>query len=179
VKNKTQKWVFEALMDIRQRLPFALLGIDSDSGSEFINDHLYRYCGQEGITSTRAKSYRKNDNCFVEQKKYSVVRRAVGYLRYDTEEELLTLNDLYQHLRLYTNFFHPTMKLLEKTRNGSKVTKSMTLQRRLTGECLHQHTCLTNERKVLEGHYAKLNPAQLKRQITRLQQKLLRLNTLK
>jgi len=97
-QEQGKRWVFDALMDIRQRLPFDLLGIDSDSGSEFINDHLFRYCGQERITFTRARSYRKNDNCFVEQKNYSVVRRAVGYLRYDTEEELLTLNELYQYL---------------------------------------------------------------------------------
>ena len=166
-------------MDIRQRLPFDLLGIDSDSGSEFINDHLYRYCGQEGITFTRARIYRKNDNCFVEQKNYSVVRRAVGYLRYDTEEERLILNELYGYLRLYTNFFQPTMKLIEKTRIGSKVTKKY-------------DTPLTPYRRVLASPYvsaqrkepkkapqAKHNPAQLNRQNTRLLQKLLRLNTQK
>lgn len=115
--------MFDALTDIRQRMPFDLLGIDSDSGSEFINDHLFRYFKEEGITFTRARSHRKNDNCFVEQKNYSVVRRAVGYLRYDTQEELLTLKELYRHLRLYTNFFQPTMKLIEKIRIGSKVIK--------------------------------------------------------
>jgi hypothetical protein len=87
VKNKAQVWVFEALKDIRERLLFEVLGIDSDNGSEFINHELYRYCEQEGITFTRSRSYRKNDNCFVEQKNYSIVRRAVGYFRYDTEEE--------------------------------------------------------------------------------------------
>lgn len=66
---------------------------------------------------------RKNDNCYVEQKNYSVVRRAVGYARYDTEAELEILNTLYQSLRPYTNFFQPVMKLVEKTRNGSKVRK--------------------------------------------------------
>lgn len=77
VKNKAQVWVFEALKDIRGRLPFDLLGIDSDNGSEFINNHLKRYCEKDKITFTRARSHRKNDNCFVEQKNYSVVRRAV------------------------------------------------------------------------------------------------------
>lgn len=96
VRNKAQQWVFDALKDIRQRMPFPLLGIDSDSGSEFINNHLATYCRDEHITFTRGRSYRKNDNCYVEQKNYSVVRRAVGYLRYDTEEELLTLNKLYR-----------------------------------------------------------------------------------
>jgi hypothetical protein len=179
VRNKAQRWVFDALMDIRQRLPFDLLGIDSDSGSEFINDHLFRYCGQERITFTRARSYRKNDNCFVEQKNYSVVRRAVGYLRYDTEEELLTLNELYQYLRLYTNFFQPTMKLLEKTRIGSKVIKKYDKPKTPYQRVLASPHVSDNGKEVLKGQYAKLNPAQLKRQITRLQQKLLRLNTLK
>ena len=74
-------------------------------GSEFINDHLFRYCSENKITFTRSRPYRKNDNCFVEQKNYSVVRKAVGYRRYATEEELAALNELYATLRLYTNFF--------------------------------------------------------------------------
>lgn len=73
VKNKAQCWVFEAVKDIRDRLPFDLLGIDSDNGAEFINDQLYRYCVQEKITFTRARSHRKNDNCFVEQTPYQRV----------------------------------------------------------------------------------------------------------
>ncbi|BAL80273.1 hypothetical protein [Caldisericum exile] len=81
------------------------------------------YCEKEHITFTRARPYRKNDNCFVEQKNYSVVRRAVGYIRYDTDEELKIMNELYNTLRLYTNFFLPSMKLKEKTRIGSKVLK--------------------------------------------------------
>lgn len=88
VRNKAQVWVFEALQQIRERLPFELLGLDSDNGGEFINYHLYHYCEQEQITFTRSRPLRKNDNCFVEQKNYSVVRRFVGYARYDTEAEL-------------------------------------------------------------------------------------------
>jgi len=78
---------------------------------------------KKSITQKRARPYRKNDNCFVEQKNYSVVRRAVGYLRYDTEEEMRIMNKLYKVLRFYTNFFLPSMKLIEKTRMGSKVIK--------------------------------------------------------
>ena len=82
VLNKAQVWVFEAFERIRQQLPFPLLGLDSDNGTEFINHHMKRYCDQEKITFTRSRPYRKNDNCFVEQKNYSVVRRLVGYDRY-------------------------------------------------------------------------------------------------
>src|SRR5207247_153044 len=121
VRNKAQVWVFEALQQIRGRLPFPLLGVDSDNGSEFINAHLLRYCRAEQITFTRSRAWRKNDNCFVEQKNYSVVRRAVGYARYDTLEQLRLLNKLYSVLRLYTNFFQPVMKLIATDRNGAEV----------------------------------------------------------
>jgi len=84
VRNKAQTHVFAALVRIRQLLPFPLLGLDSDNGGEFINDELYRYCDHEQITFTRSRAGRKNDNAFVEQKNWSVIRRLVGYVRYDT-----------------------------------------------------------------------------------------------
>lgn len=87
VRNKAQRWVFEALEDIIAHLPFELRGIDSDNGAEFINAHLLRYCDARKITFTRSKPYRKNDNCFVEQKNYSVVRKTAGYFKYDTAEK--------------------------------------------------------------------------------------------
>lgn len=179
VRNKAQKWVFDALKDIRQRMPFPLLGIDSDSGSEFINNHLATYSKDEHITFTRGRSYRKNDNCYVEQKNYSVVRRAVGYLRYDTEEELRLLNELYRYLRLYTNFFQPTMKLIHKTRIGSKVTKKYDKAKTPYRRVIASPEVSEQDKQKLKAQYWKLNPAYLKRQITRLQQKLLRLNTMK
>ncbi len=179
VRNKAQVWVFEALKDIRGRMPFPLLGIDSDSGGEFINNQLFRYCQEEKITFTRSRSYRKNDGCFVEQKNYSVVRRAVGYLRYDTEEELLTLKELYRYLRLYTNFFQPTMKLIEKTRAGSKVTKKYDKAQTPYRRVLACPDVSADNKRVLRKLYATLNPAKLKRQITRLQQKLYKLNAQK
>jgi hypothetical protein len=86
VLNKAQIWVFGALVNIRNRMPFDLLGIDSDNGSEFINHHLVNYCKKERITFTRGRPYKKNDNCYVEQKNFSVVRRAIGYCRYETED---------------------------------------------------------------------------------------------
>ncbi|PIY95074.1 MAG: transposase, partial [Candidatus Levybacteria bacterium CG_4_10_14_0_8_um_filter_35_23] len=123
VANKGQHAVFAAIKTIRARILFALLGLDSDSGSEFINDILYRYCIQEKITFTRGRPGKKNDNPFVEQKNDSIVRHWVGYKRYDRQEQVKLLNDLYELLRLYTNFFLPVMKLQEKTRIGSKIKK--------------------------------------------------------
>jgi hypothetical protein len=172
VKNKAQLWVFEAIEQIRERLPFPLLGIDSDNAGEFINSHLYRYCQKEKITFTRARAYRKNDNCYVEQKNYSVVRRAVGYHRYDTEEEQKLLNELYCHLRFYTNYFQPVMKLLEKARIGSKVTKKYDKPKTPYQRVLESPDVDKEKKKELRHEYAKLNPAELKRQITRIQNKL-------
>lgn len=177
VKNKAQQWVFEALKDIRSRLPFPLLGIDSDNGGEFINDELFRYCKAEKITLTRTRSYRKNDNCFVEQKNYSVVRRTVGYGRYDTPEEQAIINAMYKEQRLFTNFFQPSMKLLGKTREGSKVTKkydkALTPYRRV----LASLEVSDSDKAKIKALYRNLNPADLKRRITKLQQRLLRFNS--
>jgi hypothetical protein len=123
LRNKAQVWTFEALKDVRALLPFPLLGINSDTGSEFINNHLWRYCKAEKITFTRCRQGRKNDNCYVEQKNYTAVRQTVGYFRYDTEKELDLLRRIYSIWRLYANFFLPQMKLVDKIREGSKVRK--------------------------------------------------------
>lgn len=123
VKNKAQIHVFAGIKRVRARLPFALLGIDSDSGSEFINYHLFAYCTEEKITFTRGRAGKKNDNPYVEQKNDSIVRRWVGYGRYDTDEQIALLNQLYEALRFYLNFFVPVMKLKEKERIGSKLVK--------------------------------------------------------
>ena len=179
VRNKAQVWVFEALKEIQGRLPFELLGIDSDNGSEFINGHLFGYCRDHKITFTRARSYRKNDNCFVEQKNYSVVRRAVGYLRYDTEPELRLLNELYQVLRLYTNYFQPVMKLIQKERVGSQVKKKYDQPRTPFRRVLESPQVAKAKKQRLRKEYAQLNPAALKREITRLQNELLELATKK
>jgi hypothetical protein len=175
VRNKAQRWVFEALTDIRARLPFDLLGIDSDNGAEFINDQLYRYCKEEKITFTRARSSRKNDNCFIEQKNYSVIRRAVGYMRHDTPEEVALLNELYGVLRLYSNFFQPVMKLLEKSRIGSKVRKRYDTAQTPYQRVLASSDASKEAKKQLRNQYRKLNPAELKRTIENIQNQLLQL----
>jgi len=172
VRNKAQCWVFDALQDIRTRLPFDLKGIDSDNGSEFINAHLLSYCQEEALVFTRSRSYQKNDNCHVEQKNFTAVRNFVGYNRYDREEELALLNELYVHLRLYLNFFHPQMKLVSKERLGSKVKKQYDMpqtpyQRLLTLEEI------SAERKTrLQVNYDQINPFALKRTINKLQERL-------
>jgi len=172
VRNKAQGRVFEALQKVRKQLPFPLLGLDSDNGSEFINDQLVRYCRQEQITFTRSRPYRKNDNCFVEQKNYSIVRRAVGYARFDTAEQCVLLNELYSYLRLYTNFFQPTMKLKAKERVGSKVKKCYDQALTPSQRVLQSMQVSKAKKQLLQTKYETLNPAALKRKIERLQKRL-------
>ncbi len=123
IENKSQQTVLIAINKIIKRFPFKIKSINSDNGSEFINAHLVNYCQKMGITFTRSRQYKKNDNCYIEQKNNSVVRDAVGYLRYDTKAELELINQLYTYLRLYVNHFKTSSKLIEKIRNGSKVIK--------------------------------------------------------
>ena len=179
VQNKAQIWVFKALTDVRKALPFQLLGIDSDNGSEFINNELYRYCIQERITFTRARPTRKNDSCFVEEKNYSVVRRNVGYRRYDTPEEQAVLNELYGYLRLYTNYFLPTMKLVSKQRIGSQVKKVYDKPTTPYKRVLASPDVKKGDKNRIRKIYSTLNPAELKRNISRLQEKLLRIGVMK
>ena len=172
VRNRAQKWTFEALKHLRKRLPFPLLGVDSDNGSEFINHHLVSYCQEEHLTFTRARPYRKNDNCFVEQKNYTAVRQMVGYYRYDTEDERVLLNRIYALHRLYFNFFLPQMKLVEKTRVGSKVIKRYDDPKTPYQRVLDASHIKESIKNQLKDHYASINPAALRRQISKLQQQL-------
>ena len=123
VLGKSQERVREALETIRGALPFALRGIDSDNGSEFINDHLYRYCQAGGIQFTRGRPYKKDDNAHIEQKNWTHVRKVVGYDRYDSPAALAALNALYADLRLLQNLWLPSVKLVKKTRVGSRLRR--------------------------------------------------------
>ena len=174
VKNKAQIWVFEGIKEIRSRLPFDLLGLDSDNGSEFINHHLLGYCQAEKITFTRSRPYRKNDNCFVEQKNWTIVRRHVGYQRLEGEESLAMLNDIYHYLRLYVNYFQPSMRLLRKERCGAKVKKTYRTAETPYRKLLRSPHLTNEQKQKLTHQYNELNPAELKRRIEALQEKLLK-----
>ncbi len=93
VMGKGQTRVLEAMEQMRQALPFSLRGIDSDNGSEFINDHLYRYCKGLQIQFTRGRPYKKDDNAHIEQETWTHVRKLLGYVRYDSQEVLATINN--------------------------------------------------------------------------------------
>ena len=165
VWGKGQERVGAAIHRVRQRLPFPLTGLDSDNGSEFINQHLYRYCQREKITFTRSRSYKKNDSCHVEQKNWSVVRRLVGYDRYSSRVALETLNRVYDLLRLYVNFFQPVMKLVAKTRHGARVHKVHDRARTPYQRILEAGMLSEGKRQELAATYHGLNPVLLLRQI--------------
>jgi len=173
-KNKARVHVLAALKASRARFPFPLLGLDSDNGSEFINNHLKTYCEQEHITFTRSRAYHKNDNCYVEQKNNSIVRRTVGYYRYNTPHQLELLRTLYQALRLYTNFFLPVMKLNEKVRQGSKLTRRYTQPLTPYHRVLAHPQISEDIKTALTRQYESLNIIELKRLLDRLQQALFR-----
>ena len=123
VKNKAAIWVVEALEHVIAQFPFRIKGIDSDNGSEFINAHLFAFCKACKITFTRSRAGNSNDGSYVEQKNWTHVRELVGYLRYDTDAELKTLNEIWALNDSYTNYFCAQQKLVSKVRDGAKVTK--------------------------------------------------------
>lgn len=150
----------------RARCPFSWAEIHSDGGTEFINAHLYAYSTDTGLDFSRSRAYKKNDNCLVEQKNYTHVRRLVGYLRYDREEEMNLINDLYRNeQRLFKNFFCPVIKLISKERDGGKLHRKYD-KPRTPYQRIMESDEISNEKKVeLEKIYLSLNPAELKRQI--------------
>ncbi|MBU0999828.1 transposase family protein [Patescibacteria group bacterium] len=172
VFNKAQVHVFAGIQRIRARLPFPLLGLDSDSGAEFINDQLYRYCIQEQITFTRGRPGKKNDNPYIEQKNDSIVRNWVGYGRFDTQPQVDTLNELYELLRLYTNFFLPVMKLKKKIRIGSKIRKVHDRAATPYKRILRARDVSKKLKNKLKAQYKTLNLVKLKEQIDEVLKRL-------
>ena len=165
VWGKYQERVCQAIHRVRRGLPFPLLGVDSDNGSEFINQYLYSYCQKNKITFTRSRSYKKNDSCHVEQKNGNIVRRLVGYDRYSSKAAYECLERLYYLVRLYVNFFQPTMKLIAKSRQGAKVykvydTAQTPYQRLIKLKILSQA-----KQAELSAIYQGLNPMRLRNQI--------------
>jgi hypothetical protein len=175
VVNKAQTHTFKALKSIEKKLPFPLLGIDSDNGVEFINNELMRYCRDNDIAFTRSRPYMKNDSCYVEQKNWHTVRRNIGYARYEGREAVRIMNAYYSRLRLYTNFFIPQTKLLSKNRSGARVIKRyenpVTPYRRL----LADGNMSPDEKERLTETFISLNPAALKRDMMKLLDSLMKL----
>lgn len=173
--NRSQISVEAGIAMVRRRLPFPLLGIDSDNGTEFINHNLKKYCEKHSITFTRCRPYKKNDQCHVEQKNGAVVRPLVGYARYEGAAAAAYLNRLYSVHRLSLNFFQPSMKLVNKSREGARVKKTYDVaqtpwQRLQTANPLPQ-----DAKERMEAQYLALNPAKLRCDIEAMEMGLRRL----
>jgi len=172
VPNKGERQVCKAIAAIRARLPFPLLGIDSDNGFEFINAILLRYCRDQHITFTRGREYKKNDQAHVEQKNGTVVRQMVGYDRYEGALAMAALSALYDALRLYINFCQPQLKLLAKKRVGSKVTKQYDPAKTPYQRVQTSPRVDPGVKGKLADLYPSINPAGLLRRIEQLQDQL-------
>lgn len=173
IMGKGQRNTLKGIQNIQSRLPFDLLGLDADNGSEFMNYHLSGYCENNNIEFTRIRPYRKNDNAHVEQKNWTHIRKIIGYYRHDTLEELEMLNNLYQNeLRIYKNYYQPTMKLEAKWRIDGHLkrkygTPKTPYQRIIESEQVTQET-----KNKLTQIYQNSNPVLLKRIIDQKIQKL-------
>jgi hypothetical protein len=120
LRNNARKWTVEAMEDIRASFPVPLRGIDSDNGAEFINWHLKNWCEKHRVTFTRGRQYRKNDNAYVEQKNGDIVRKTVGYVRFQGDSALDALSAVYDVLNPLMNIFYPNMKCVGKLQAGQK-----------------------------------------------------------
>jgi len=164
--GKGQTGIQQALDNIATRLPFPLKGIDPDNGSEFINWQLYNHCLANNIEFTRGRPYQKNDNAHIEQKNYTHVRKLVGYKRLDKEHQLKKMNDLYwSEWDFYKNFFIPNKKLIEKKRVEAKIVKKYDLPRTPYQRLMEHADFPETEKEKLRIIYARLNPAEIKREI--------------
>ena len=165
VWGKGQARVGGAIHRIRDRLPIPLVGLDSDNGSEFINQHLYAYCQQHGITFTRSRAWKKNDSAHVEQKNGAIVRGLIGYDRFASRAAYAQLGHVHRLARLHVNFFQPVQKLVRKTRTGARVhrvyDRAQTPYQRLRAAGVLSAA----KQEALEALYLSLNPLQLRREL--------------
>lgn len=170
--HKGQEAVTLALSDIQRRLPYPLLGLDTDNGSEFINQEMLRFCQTRAITFTRGRPRRKNDQCKVEQKNGRIVRSLVGYDRYAGVLAYRKLGALYHYASLWVNFFQPSQKLMDKTRQGAKVTKSYDEAKTPYQRTLDAGQVSEEHKEALRQVYQSLNPVTLRKQLQEAQQQL-------
>ena len=169
---REQKLLTEVLSEMRRRMPFPLLGFDTDNDSVFMNETVKTYCAEAGLEFTRCRPYRKNDQAWVEQKNGAVVRRVVGHRRYEGVEAAAALGRLYVALRLFVNFFQPSFKLARKVRGGAKVSKTYHPPATPYQRLLADTRTSEEVRQRVTATYATLDPVQLLQTIRGLQQEL-------
>lgn len=175
-RDKGQMRTRESIEEIARRLPFPLKGLDPDSGSEFVNWHLYGWCKEQKIELSRSRPNHKNDNAHIEQKNYAGIRKFAGYSRIDRDRAIALLDDLYAGpLRLYLNFFQPSMKCLEKVRIGSRYVRTYDMPQTPYQRVLADPRIDQTVKDKLAGIYATLNPKKLRQEIDRHIAKILKI----
>ena len=170
VWGKGELGVLKAIKDIENSLPFQLKGFDCDNGSEFLNWHLHQYLTKRKnpIQFTRSRAYHKNDNAHIEGKNWTHIRQYLGYQRFDKPELVDSLNQLYTtEWNLYFNFFNPSVKLIEKHRQGSKITKKYDSPKTPLQRLLESKHIEDKMKIKLKEQYEKLNPFQLQKHMKR------------
>jgi len=178
--NNAHRWVKEQIESTRDSLPFPMLGIDSDNGGEFINHQLLDWCLQNNIKFTRGRPYRKNDNCFVEQKNGDVVRKTVGYGRFEGQNAFNALADVYRFLNPLLNYWYPTIRLAAKEKLPSgRYKKIYEKDPKTPYQRLLESPCISEECKAeLRRRAALLNPVALKRGLDEARDRLLKLSVI-
>jgi Integrase core domain len=171
LRDKRGQTVLAALSRLREGLPFKILGLDSDSGSEFLNAPLVEYCAAQRITFTRSRPYRKNDSCFVEQKNWAVVRRLVGYQRLEAPA-LAALERVHELSRDYVNFLHPVRKLTEKVRRGARITRRYDAAQTPYRRLLASGVLPRKTERQLTLRWVAVNPLRLKLELESAQRTL-------
>lgn len=164
--------VVEALRRLETELPFPLLGVDTDNGSEFINEAMVAFCSERKIEFTRSRPYQKNDQAWVEQKNGSVVRRLVGHGRLEGIAGAQALSRLYSSSRLFVNFFQPSFKLLDKRRVGSRVSKRYRAPETPCGRLLGSDAIGEETKQRLQAVMVTLDPLLLLDEIRTVQHHL-------
>lgn len=167
--RRSQADVINALQVAQQVLPFLLLGLDTDNGSEFINYGLLDFCKTQKITFTRSRAYKKNDQAHVEERNGSIIRRIIGYDRYEGLDAYNALSQIYGVLRLYVNFFQPSLKLISKTRDGAKVTKKYDEAKTPYQRLVNSPNISEEIKEKLKKQYEELDPIELLKSLEKLQ----------
>ena len=163
VKNNAHRWIITQLDDMRISIPYPILGLDSDNGSEFMNRLVLHWTEEQGITFTRGRSYRKNDNCFIEERNYHSVRKVIGYLRYEGDEMLGALQDVYRHLCPLRNYFYPCVRLVSKQRVDGKNHKVYDAPETPYARLLKDPRLSENQKDVARQHREAYDMRELKK----------------
>ena len=157
-----------AVTDVRNSLPFSIKGVHVDNDTTFINYHVYNYCLKNKVTMTRSRPNKSNDNCYVEQKNWDVVRKNLGYARYDTDKQLKIIQKILPLIVVYQNIFQPSMKLLTKKRDGAKVHKTYMPAKTPLQQLIEHPSTPPELAHMFSQMYMDLSPFNIRNEIDRL-----------